>query len=267
MTLSAKESPMKKILLFCCLALLCACARQPVTEGGPDDQAALEQRWKHFAAQDRPQAPYRLHMSLRFGTEGDTRRVTALFWGNGERGLRLDVMAGVGAVMAKVLEDGQHFLAYSPGENTAYFYQGATTPLLQLGVPVPFTLSRLADLLNGRYPAAFGRSHTHAQAAAENKAHYDLDGKPGGRLTLNAAGLPVGWQEQASGTGWRMEIAYADDAPTLPSRLTLSHSNGKKAVLLVKQREAPAVPFAKEQMALPLPQGTPLLPLAKFKQR
>ena len=78
---------MKKLVIFCCLALLCACARQPVLETSPENRAVLEQRWQKFAAvssADKSE-PYRLQLSLRFGTEGDTRRVTALFWGNSQR--------------------------------------------------------------------------------------------------------------------------------------------------------------------------------------
>ena len=184
---------MKKLALLCCFLLACACARQPSTADlGPEAQARLENRWQKFTAVSdaAPLAPYRLQMSLRFGTEGDTRRVTALFWGNSGRQLRLDVMAGVGAVVAKILEDGQHFLVYSPGENKAYFYQGAAKPLLKVGVPVPFDLGHLADLLNGRYAAVFGAEHTAAALLPDGLARYELSGKPGGSVSLNAAGLP-----------------------------------------------------------------------------
>lgn len=172
---------MKKLALLCCFLLACACAKQPSTADlGPEAQARLENRWQKFtgASDAAPLAPYRLQMSLRFGTEGDTRRVTALFWGNGGRQLRLDVMAGVGAVVAKILEDGQHFLVYSPGENKAYFYQGAVKPLLKVGVPVPFDLEHLADLLNGRYAAVFGAEHTAAALLPDDLARYELSGKP-----------------------------------------------------------------------------------------
>ena len=260
---------MKKLVIFCCLALLCACARQPALETTPENRVALEQRWQKFAAIGAAEKadPYRLQMSLRFGTEGDTRRVTALFWGNSQRQLRLDVMAGVGTTVAKILEDGQHFLVYSPSENKAYFYQGAAKPLLQVGVPVPFNLVHLADLLNGRYTAVFGNQFDKTAFSADGKAVYDLEGQPGGRLTLNEQGLPVEWQEQPNGKGWSMEIQYSDDAVPLPRRLNLAHSNGKRAIVLIKEREKPSQPFTKEQMALPLPEDAPLLPLAKFKQQ
>ena len=238
-------------------------------ETSPENRAVLEQRWQKFAAVSSADKsdPYRLQLSLRFGTEGDTRRVTALFWGNSQRQLRLDVMAGVGTTVAKILEDGQHFLVYSPSENKAYFYQGATKPLLQVGVPVPFNLVHLADLLNGRYTAVFGNQFDKTAFSADGKALYDLQGQPGGRLIINEQGLPVEWQEQANGKGWSMEILYSDDPRPLPRRLNLAHSNGKRAIVLIKEREKVSQPFTKEQMALTLPDDAPLLPLAKFKQQ
>ncbi|WP_165069821.1 outer membrane lipoprotein LolB [Desulfovibrio sp. ZJ200] len=259
---------MKKILLFCVAVLLCACAKQPPVERGPETQTQLDSRWLKFTALSAavPAKPYRLQLSMRFGAKGDTRRVTALFWGNSERQLRLDVMAGVGAVVAKILEDGQHFLVYSPRENKGYFYQGASQPLLQVGVPVPFDLGHLADLLNGRYAAVFGESFAAASSLKDGLARYELPGEPGGSLDLNSQGLPVFWRESSGGgRGWSMEIAYDDGHPPLPRRLTLIHSNGKRAILLVKEREKPATAFTAEQMSLALPESAPLLPLAQYK--
>ena len=64
-----------------------------------------------------------------------------------------------------------------------------------------------------------------------------------------------------------MEILYSDDPRPLPRRLNLAHSNGKRAIVLIKEREKVSQPFTKEQMALTLPDDAPLLPLAKFKQQ
>lgn len=265
-----KSFSLRYCLLFCCAALLCACAKKPVMDMSPEAQARIEGRWQKFIAASAavPAAPYRLQMSLRFGAQGDTRRVTALFWGNNENQLRLDVMAGVGAVVAKILEDGQHFLVYSPRENRAYFYQGASKPLLQVGVPVPFNLGHLAQLLNGRYAGVFGREYAQASFLPDGGARYELEGKPGGTLTLDARGLPVAWREAPQGSkGWSMEIAYSDGPEPLPRRLTLSHSNGKRAIVLVKEREKVPAAFTPEQMALTLPEGAPLLPLEQYKQQ
>ena len=103
---------MKKILCLIVLMFMAsACARQPSTVP-PADSA---DRWQAFVARSGAvkEAPYLLNASLRFGTEGDTRRVTALLWGNDSRSLRMDVMAGIGAVVAKIWESGDEFLAVS----------------------------------------------------------------------------------------------------------------------------------------------------------
>lgn len=258
---------MKKLVLFCMALLLCACAKQPSRPGAPEgeDASILAHRWQAYTETGAvTEAPYRLQMSLRFGEEGNTRRVTALLWGNGGRELRLDVMAGVGTVVAKILEDGQHFLVYAPLENKAYFHQGAASPLLRVGVPVPFSLSRLTALLTGHPVAAFGDEDAGASLLPDGMARYVLEGTPGGRLDLDAAGRPVAWSEAAA-DGWRMEIAYDDGAPPLPRRLNLIHGSGKRAILIVKERERPASPFTPEQMRLTLPEGAPLLPLSRYR--
>ena len=258
---------MKKLVLLCLALLLCACAKQPTTPGTPGSEGGevSARLWQAYAkAGVGAEAPYRLQLSLRFGEEGNTRRVTALLWGNGGRELRLDVMAGVGTVVAKILEDGEHFLVYAPLENKAYFHQGATSPLLKVGVPVPFGLARLTALLTGHYAGAFGVAYSEASMLADGMAQYALEGKPGGFLTLDARGLPVAWRE-GKADGWRMEIVYDEATPPLPRRLSLTHAKGQRAILLVKEREMPGAPFTAEQLRLTLPEGTPLLPLSQYR--
>ncbi|MDR3361296.1 MAG: hypothetical protein LBO64_00340 [Desulfovibrio sp.] len=251
---------MKKQLLLCLLLLIGACAGKQ--DAGVDTQATADGQWQKMATSSVAEpAPYRIQTSLRFGTEGDTRRVTALFWGNGEGALRLDVMAGVGAVAAKILEDGEHFLLYTPRENKAYFHEGTAKPLLNVGVPIPFNLRHLSDILNGRYMQVFGRHPAGSVRLADGRVRYTLDGKPGGDLVLNADGLPALWREDGD-RGWKMEIVY----DSLPQRLTLAHSNGNRAILLVKEREKPAVAFSAEQLRLTLPESASLLPLEKYKK-
>ena len=64
----------------------------------------------------------------------------------------------------------------------------------------------------------------------------------------------------------KLDKFLLDDAvPPLPRRLTLTHSNGKRAILLIKEREKPAKAFTEEQMRLTLPEDVPLLPLSQYK--
>lgn len=264
---------MKKLILLPLLlaALLAACAKQPqLSEADMAAQsAALQARALLYteAALSASNAPYRLQTSLRFGTEGDTRRVTGLLWGNNAARLRLDVMAGVGVTAANIVQDGRNFLIFDPRENIGYFYAGPSKPLLQAGVPVPFDLGKLADMLNGHYVTAFGELQEGGEILPKDLARFTLEGKPGGSLDLNTAGLPVFWRESADGgRGWSMEIAYDDGPHPLPRRLSLSHTNGKKAILLVKERESLAKPFTDEQLRLTMPEGAQVLPLDRLKK-
>lgn len=248
---------MKKIPVILLVLLLCACG-QKMTPPSEVPEASIAERWQKMQAMGDNQ-PWRLQLSLRFGSEGDTRRVTALLWGNNEDSMRLDVQAGVGATIAKAVSEGDSFLLYSPQENKAYWHEGDNRPLLRIGIPLPFTLAQLADILNGRYGRVFGTNYLKAEAAGSQLIAYTLEKKPGGQLELDAAGLPQKWQ----GKDWRLTFSYADSY--LPKSLRFTAKNGKLAILLIKARETPKAPFTPAQMELVLPQGTEMLPLAAYK--
>lgn len=254
-------------LRLCCLALCvllaCACARQPATL--PPEQA--DAVWQRYLAAASPALPAasRYQLSLRFGREGDSRRVTALMWGNGNGPLRLDIMAGVGVSVAKIMETETDFLIYAPHEGRAYSHEGPQKPLLKVGLPIPLQLSHVFSLLDGEYAALFGERHGKAALDGEGVPSFQLlDGPLTGSLSLRNDGLPSLWK-QDGGRGWTMRILYTDDARPLPRRMELHHADGHEAVLLVKSREHPDVPFPEERLRLPLPEGTPVLPLSQYR--
>ena len=247
------------------MLFLAACARQMPEPSVP--MAADDGRWQRYTAlAQAPGDPYRVSMSLRFGEEGNTRRVTALLWGNGDTALRLDVMAGVGALVASVADEDDSFLLYAPRDHTAYIHEGGNKPLLKIGVPVPFGLRQLSALLRGRYARVFGTEYQRLLRcpATGSDPAYLLEDRPGGLLCLDAQGRPVRWQEKDGREhGWLMEIDY-DGA--LPRRLKLSHDNGKRAIVLIKDREKPAAPFSDEALRLQLPPHVRVLPLEDFRR-
>lgn len=246
---------MKKILVVFLALFLCACAgkKPPIQESAMDEPWMLMQT----ASEEAGNRPYRLQVSLRFGEEGNTRRVTALIWGNNEENLRLDIMAGVGAIIAKISQNGNKFLLIA--DDKAYEHEGANKPLLRIGMPLPFDLNQLAALLNGRYADFFGKEYVSAEMRNGNPV-YELSGPAAGELELNAEGLPLTWKQ--GGAGWRLEFAYGENF--LPRTLKLANGQGKKAILLVRQRHFPAEPFPPEQMELELPEGVEVMPLSKY---
>lgn len=252
---------MKKLLFLIMAVLLCSCAR-PAHQ--PEKQPLAMHAWeKMLRFSSEQHQPYRLQLSMRFGEEGNTRRVTGLLWGNGEDSFRLDVMAGVGATVAMISENGDSFLVYAPRENKAYFHDGPSRPLLKVGVPVPIELSHLAGILTGRFADVFGAAPRNCVAQANGNAICELAGPLPGELTLDGEGVPVRWRQQDG--GWTLELAYAEDVQFLPKSLKLRNANGKMAVILVKKRESLQVPFTDKQLKLAFPPGTPLLPLSRFK--
>ena len=244
------------VLCLCLLLLqLFACAKQPT----PVDPVQADRLWQGFvqASAVRP-APFRDDMSLRFGSSGNTRRVTALLWGNGDNTLRLDVRAGVGATLAMVRQEGEHFLLYMPMEQKALFHMGPTSPLLKIGVPLPLDLFRLEALLHGRYSAVFGDKYLSVRSDRLGTA-FELSHGIGGTLVLSDNALPLAWKNDQ----WTMSLDL--DEQGLVRRVELLNTRGEKAIVLVKKRETPTSPFEKGQMGLALPDGTEVQALENLK--
>ncbi len=249
-------------LTVCCL-LACACARQPVSLA-PEQANATWQRYLAAAGHTPPTAG-RAQLSLRFGKEGDSRRVTALMWGNRNGPLRLDIMAGVGVSVAKIAETDTTFLIYAPYDKKAYVHSGPQKPLLKVGLPIPLQLSAVFDLLNGEYAALFGERHAGATLNAKQEVVFSVqDGPLTGTLTLTENGQPARWRQEG-GKGWEMTILYDESTPPLPRRVDLIHTDGHQAIVLVKNRETLTTPFTEAQMRLTLPEGTPVAPLSEYK--
>lgn len=246
------------LVLFLLPFLLFACARtSPVP---PIDEQAASQAWDRMLAQNPANSPYRIQFSLRFGEEGNTRRVTGILWGNSDDFLRLDIMAGVGAILAKMEDSPQNFLLYLPREHKSYFHKGKEKPLLKVGMPLPFNMPQLANLLNGHYGQVFGQQAEDGQIAGED-FKFTLANSPGGFLTINKSGQPIHWKQK--GNGWQLSVNYASDQ--LPEQLKLVNSDGKMAIIAIKDRETPDKPFDKQQLDLKIPQNTPRLPLSDYK--
>lgn len=250
---------MKKLILVFLFCFITACASKQTSLQNDSGNAGIVFKKLEKISEENSGRPYRFQLSLRFGQEGDTRRVTGMMWGE-KRNIRLDLMAGVGASVAMISDFGDQFLLYSPQENRAYSHKGNNKPVLRIGSPLPFNLPELADILTGNYAAVFGNIANYT--GTENGCYsFALADGIKGEMVLNSDGLPLFWQKN----DWKMTIAYEKNE-TLPQSLRLINANGKLAVLMIKEREFPKKPFTDEQMTLSLPSGTPVLPLANYKQ-
>lgn len=244
---------------------LSACAHRVVQPVAPvGTSSAWEAYELYAAARENDRAPYRINASLRYGKEGDTRRVVALLWANDEPPIRLDVMAGLGPLVARIREADDELIVYAPSENKALVHKGSQRVVLKFGEPVPFTLRDFSALMRGRFQDVFGRGQglSPLPVANGNIAYTLVDSPLPGVLELQADGLPVRWQQKR---GWTMELEYDDAVPSLPYKIKLTHPDGYTALLLVKNRQNPGMPFTERQLTLDLPEGTVIESVRKGK--
>lgn len=278
--------PVFSLALFVLLALLsAACAPKqtppPVPPAPPIDDAAPEDKgaaiWRAFHARASGanflSGPFRISGTLRYTDDkGETHRVSSLLWGNGKADnpypLRLDLLAGVGSVVAKVREDKDSFVAYIPDEKRAYLMEGADRTLASFGVPVPLSLGDLTRLLTGLPGGLFlpdglflpGTSEAEpavpeyaptGAGARFTVTHATLPGE----LDLSSSGVPLGWKE-AGGKGWSIVFEPGEKNPLQPQKLRIAHPKGYSALITVKEITRVSPPYSREQMGLETPPGT-----------
>ena len=112
------SAPFRLILAALLVLSLQACATRGTEIGTSAPSDASNAAWQAYqgyaSARASDHDPYRLSGSLRYGSQGDTRRVETLLWSNGYLPIRLDVMAGIGALVARIQETQDSFTAYAP---------------------------------------------------------------------------------------------------------------------------------------------------------
>ncbi|MBQ7606476.1 MAG: hypothetical protein IJU76_00590 [Desulfovibrionaceae bacterium] len=248
----------KRYTALLCLLLLVSCAGKTKEHALSADPKA---RWQEYLADKKTTGPFRLTMSLRLGTKGDTRRVTALLWGNDATTLRLDVMAGIGSTIAKVRSTPTSFLLVAPVDKKAFAHNGTNQPRLKLGgIPLPLSVQNVAAILNGSYTEAFGTEYTAHEEGKNGAVRYSLAGPLPGSLELDGNGNPHIWRGNG---GWIMTMVY--DETKKPVKLELHKGGGEQFVLFVKEREETQT-FTDDQLSLAVPPSFPILPLKKYAE-
>ena len=246
------------LLTLCALAVLAGCGPKTIAlvPAPPDAAASAWNAFTDYSAEREAQSgPFRLQCGLRYSdAQGDGNRANAVLWGNNDDLVRLDVLAGMGALVGRVRQSGEALVIHSPREDKAWIYQGRGKALLSFGVPVPLALPDVAAILQGRYQAVFGPVHGANPYLADGGIGFRLEGgRLPGDVTLTPEGLLVRWQEAPG--AWTMHVEYDNGTPPLPRLLEIDHPEGRRAVLTVTSRQAPAA-FSETQLRLDLPPGT-----------
>ena len=267
------------LLLFCSACSPHTAGPKPDAGAPPASGDKATRLWQRYTARaavaQSITGPFRVSANLRYtAASGESTRVSALLWGNGKAAspypLRLDLLAGIGSVVAKIREDSTSFVAFAPDDKTAYTHARDDRTLVSFGVPIPLALDDLTLLLTGHGDKLFlpAGARTDSGTPPEHTltaegASYLINNAPlPGILELSDTGAPVAWREQRQ-DGWRIEIEPEDENPLLPRKLRISHPKGYSALILVKEVARVSPPYTTTQMDLPLPPGTAVKPLEK----
>lgn len=191
-----------------------------------------------------------------------TNRTLVTMWGNFGDTMRLDLAAGIGKLIAHIREDSNELLIFYPTEKRAYAHADPILGATRLGMPFPFSLSKLASVICGDFsqlvPAGYVQSGIDKMGYT-----YDLHDALISRIVLDTTGRPIlleGRTSKAYDTAqeWRLEInQYEDESATtpLPGKLTLSLENGEKGVLRIKSRELRQATWDTQSLHMNLPEG------------
>ena len=266
-------------LVMLCALLCSACVGQR-SLGNKSEQDALT-AWQSFAARANAAevntGPFRISATMRYTTTKETTRVAAFLWGNGNADapypIRLDLLASVGNVVAKIREDHEIFMAFNPGNETAYFHPQGRSTLEAFGVPIPLSLEDLTLLLTGRSGMLFlPPSTTVSSPMPKEFAHTEKGtaftistARLSGILEVSPLGVPLVWRENKD-TGWVITFDPSEKNPLQPRRLLITHTGSSDtvydAVIVIKEITHLPQPYTKAQLDLQLPKHTLLHPLS-----
>jgi hypothetical protein len=266
-----------KICRFCILLvmlyLISACAGRGFTPDAPASEDDAQTRWAAFSAYCLNRAeqakPFRINLSLNAVEKENvqTRRVTAILWSNGQNVTRLDVSAGVGVLLARIREGNAGLLIHAVEDNRVWFHNEPTRITLNFEIPIPFSLSEISAVLQGRFMDVLLQADMPDKFIQEpgGVICYATGSFPG-QLCLGAQGLPRIWKlyPDSRNDAWTLRIEYDGSNPPLPERLRLAKPDGATAEILIKNRTVLDTPFTEAQLGLRLPPGVKPEPLREM---
>jgi len=190
-----------------------------------------------------------------------TNRTVVSMWGDFSGAMRLDISAGIGKLLAHIREDKNGLLVFYPSDKKAYAHTNPVLGATRLGMPFPFSLNELANVIVGNFSGLVTKRYSEAGRDKTNYV-YQLDGGLVSSVTLDETGRPIlleGRTTKAYETArtWRLEINTYEESvgktAPLPGRLTLAMDDGEKGVLRIKSRELKKVSWPTKSTDLKLP--------------
>jgi len=198
-----------------------------------------------------------------------TNRTVISMWGDFSGPMRLDISAGIGKLLAHIREDEKGLLVFYPSDKKAYAHANSVLGATRLGMPFPFSLNELANVIVGDFSGLVPNKYAETSRKNSGFAYQFNDGLVS-RVVLDETGRPIlleGRTTKAYETAqaWRLEINTYEEAvgkaAPLPGRLTLTLDNGEKGVLRIKARELKLVAWPAKSTGLKLPKDVKMIRL------
>ncbi len=175
-------------------------------------------------------------------------------WGRTDFPIRLDIRAGVGAMLAHWREDEHGWIGYSPSSREAYLEATVRDGALKMGLFMPLRLNALAQLLIGCWQSVVPLQYDHVQPDGTNLEYtYSIENLPLS-LLLSPQGRPLSLR---GGTqGWIVDIdQWSDETRGIPSRITLRQDD-QSAVVRIQDLDLTVTPWQDDDLMLILPPGS-----------
>lgn len=247
------------LLIGVCLQFS-ACATSQLSVPTLEEQEA---RWQKFLSRSVKEQPYTLQGSFRFGDSSNTNRVNYIFWSNGGLPLRVEIMAGVGASIAKITENTDDILMYFPQQKKAVIMENfdEMNPLVSLGMPAPLSFYEMSLLLRGGFNQVLQDLRLDTVKTKKSKidyqkyTYYFSSLKFDGLVQLNSGGLP---KHCEINNEWVLDLSYEENAAEPHKVVIRSLTDDYRAILLVKERSTPPL-YNEEDFHFALPADTKIL--------
>jgi len=224
------------------------------TAGAPQPK----ELWNAFIAGSGIVTSFTMDGSLSVQSPKKSAHLSAAFWGNVDRPLRLNLSTGMGQTFTMWREDANGWLAVYPLSKQAFTHTSTKAALAKLGMPFPFGLHELAALVTGRYGLLVPATSTSVKKTSQGYEYSLPTSSPIATVILDAKGRPVRFVSRGV-EPWSVDLGDFPEEPGhewTARKITLTTPGGLQAVLRVKKLELRKTPVDDEKpLELPLPPG------------
>lgn len=249
------------VVLLPCGCFLAGCASRPGPDleqpGGSVEQQA-KATWDLFQAEYLANclpSDFSVRASVNYEGAEQSSRVVLRMWGRTDFPIRLDIQAGIGAMLAHWREDEHGWVGYAPGREQAFVARDVRAGAEMMGMLMPVRLDSLARMLAGCWQGVVPPTYARAALVGDELEYVFHEGQSQFVLRLAMDGRPLALS-QAGPQGWSVSVdQWINPSSQTPRRITLRQGS-QSAVLRLRGADFCVEPWTAQELALDLPPGT-----------